>query len=261
MGTDHKYEFKTSGRAMKPEELSAEVLKSLRGDVQQKLGEDIHAAVITVPAVFEQQQCAATKKAGELAGFSPCPLLQEPVAASLAYGFQADMTKEYWFIYDFGGGTFDAAIMKAEEGSIIVVNHGGDNRLGGSDIDWAIVERLIVPELVDNYDLPDFSRGNKKWRTALAKIKRAAEDAKIRLSRRGQAIIEICRIKDAHGEEFEVDFTLTRDALINVAEPFIMRSVEICKHVIAGKESQPKCDRKNHSCWRSNISSVFPRDS
>ena len=186
---------------MMPEELSAEVLKSLRGDVQQRLGEDIQAAVITVPAVFEQKQCAATRKAGELAGFSQCPLLQEPVAAALAYGFQADVTKEYWFVYDFGGGTFDAAIMKAEEGNIHVVNHGGDNFLGGSDIDWAIVEQLIVPELVDNYNLPDFSRGNMKWRPALAKIKKAAENAKIQLSRSDTADLEICGIIDADGEK------------------------------------------------------------
>jgi molecular chaperone DnaK len=239
MGSDHPHEFKTSGRTMKPEELSAEVLKSLRGDVQQKLAEDIQAAVITVPAAFKQQQCVATRKAGELAGFSQCPLLQEPVAASLAYGFQADMTKEYWLVYDFGGGTFDAAIMRAEEGSIIVVNHGGNNLLGGSDIDWAIVEQLVIPELVDNYDLPDFSRGNKKWRTTLAKIKKSSEDAKIRLSRANKAIIEISGIKDAHGEEVEFDFTLTRNALISVAEPFIMRSVEICRRILQEKKLSP----------------------
>ena len=239
MGTDNKYEFKASGRTMKPEELSAEVLKTLRGDVQQRLVEDVKATVITVPAVFKQQQCAATRKAGELAGFSQCPLLQEPVAASLAFGFQADMAKEYWLMYDFGGGTFDAAIMKAEEGSIIVVNHGGDNRLGGSDIDWAIVDQLVIPELVDNYDLPDFSRGNKKWATAFAKIKHAVEDAKIQLSRGNKANIESSGIKDAQGEEIEIDIPVTRDALISVAEPFIISSVKICKRVLQEKNLGP----------------------
>lgn len=239
MGGDHPYKFKTSGLIMKPEELSAEVLKSLRGDVQQRLGEDIQAAVITVPAVFEQKQCAATRKAGELAGISHCPLLQEPVAAALAYGFQTDVTKGYWFVYDFGGGTFDAAIIKAEEGSVHVVNHGGDNSLGGSHIDWAIVQQLIIPELIDNYNLPDLSRGNKKWRTTLAVIKRAAENAKIQLSRRETAELEDCRIKDGDGDEIEVEFTLTRDALISVAEPIIMRSVEICTRVLKEKKLGP----------------------
>ena len=239
MGTDHKYVFKNSGRTMTPEELSAEVLKSLRGDVQQRLGEDLRAAVITVPAVFKQQQCSATRTSGMFAGFVQCPLLQEPVAASLAYGFQESVPKGFWLIYDFGGGTFDAAIMKAEEGSIIVVNHGGDNRLGGSDIDWAIVDKLITPELVDNYELPDFSRGNQKWRTALAKIKNAVEEAKIRLSRDEKAIIEVNGIKDAKDKEIEIDFTLTRNELIDVAEPFILRSVEICKRVLHEKKLDP----------------------
>lgn len=239
MGMDYKYKFKSIGITKTPEELSAEVLKSLRGDVQQEIGEDPKAAVITVPAAFEQKQCAATRKAGELAGFSQCPLLQEPVAAALAYGFQADVTKEYWFVYDFGGGTFDAAIMKAEEGSITVVNHGGDNFLGGSDIDWAIVEQLIIPKLVDNYNLPDFSRGNKRWRAALARVKKAAEEAKIQLSRSDAAFLEKCSIKDADGEKVEIDFEITRDALINVSEPIIMRSVEICKRVLKEKKLGP----------------------
>lgn len=245
MGTDHIYKFKTSGRNMRPEEVSAEILKSLRGDVQQRLGEDIQAAVITVPAAFEQKQCAATKKAGELAGFIQCPLLQEPVAAALAYGFQVDVTKEFWLIYDFGGGTFDAAIMKAEDCSITVVNHGGDNYLGGSDIDWAVIEQFIIPELSDNFNLPNFSRGDQeKWRTAFAVIKRAIEEAKIQLSRSETAYLEGCKFKDADGKQIDVDFKLTRDALIGVAEPIIMRSVSICKRVLKEKNLNPNAIEK-----------------
>jgi molecular chaperone DnaK len=245
MGTDHKYEFKTAGRVMRPEEISAEVLKSLRGDVQQRLGEDIQSTVITVPAIFEQKQCAATIKAGELAGFLQCPLLQEPVAAALAYGFQAEVVKEYWLVYDFGGGTFDTAIIKAEDGNIGVVNHGGDNYLGGSDIDWAIVDQLIIPELTANFNLPGFSRSNsKKWRTAFAVVKRAVEDAKIQLSRSETAYLEGCRFKDADGKDIEVDFKLTRKALIGVAEPIIMRSVDICKRVMKEKNLAPNAIAK-----------------
>jgi molecular chaperone DnaK len=239
MGTDHQYQFKTAGRAMSPEELSAEVLKDLRGNVQQRLAEDVTASVITVPAAFEQRQCAATKKAGELAGFALCPLLQEPVAAALAYGFQQDVSKAYWLIYDFGGGTFDAAIMKAEDGSIHVINHGGDNYLGGSDIDWAIVEQLVMPVLAGSHNLPDFTRGNQKWRHALARIKHAAEIAKIQLSRTDTAYLERCRIKDADGRDVEVEFKLTRDALVSVAEPIIMKSVAICHRVLKEKNLAP----------------------
>jgi len=235
MGTAHEYKFKSAGRTMKPEELSAEVLKSLRGNVQQRLGEEIQASVITIPAAFQQRQCAATKRAAELAGLVQCPLVQEPVAAALAYGFQAELTRGYWLIYDFGGGTFDAAIMKAEDGTITVVNHGGDNCLGGSDIDWAVMEQIVLPELRRDHNLPDFSRGNKKWRAPLSVIKRSVEEAKIQLSRSETAYLEGRRFKDVDGDEIELDFKLTRDALISVAEPIIMRSIEICRRVLKEK--------------------------
>ena len=206
MGTDHLYEFKSAARVMRPEEVSAQVLISLRGDVQQKLGEDVQAAVITVPAAFEARQCVATKRAGELAGFTQCALLQEPVAAALAYGFQADVTREYWLVYDFGGGTFDAAVMKAEDGSISVVNNNGDNFLGGSDIDWAVLDQLVIPALKTEFNLPEFRRGNKAWTTAIARLKYAIEDAKIRLSRSDTAYLEDCKFKDAGGREIDVEF-------------------------------------------------------
>ncbi len=235
MGSDFDYIFKTTGVHKSPEELSAEILKSLKGDVQQRLGEIVQSAVITIPAAFEQRQCVATKKAGELAGFRQCPLLQEPVAASLAYGFQRDVTsKSFWLIFDFGGGTFDAAIMKAEEGDIHVVNHGGDNYLGGADIDYAIVESIIVPQLQKSYNLPDFKRGNARWRAEFAKIKRAAEEAKISLSRRETAFWE-CQFSDADGTLVEADLKLTQGLVCSIAEPLIDRTVEICKRVMKEK--------------------------
>ena len=112
MGTETEYLFKRSGRRMKPEELSAEVLKSLKADVQQRVGENLEAAVITVPAAFELPQCEATNKAAKLVGFSMNPLLLEPVAAAMAYAFQTTSNKAFWLAYDFGGGTFDAAVIQ-----------------------------------------------------------------------------------------------------------------------------------------------------
>lgn len=244
MGAGKSYEFKSTARMMSAEELSAEVLKGLKGDVQQRLGEVVQSAVITVPAAFEQKQCIATKKAGELAGFAMCPLLQEPVAAALAYGFQADITKEYWLIYDFGGGTFDAALMKAEDGTIVVTNHGGDNYLGGSDIDWAIIEKLILPQIKGQFNLPDFTRGNKDWRAAFAKIKAAAEAAKIELSRSDSAYLECKPFDDADGESVEIDLKLTREALVSVAEPIILRSAGICQRVLKEKNLSPSAVEK-----------------
>jgi molecular chaperone DnaK len=239
IGTDHRYEFKASGRAMRPEELTAEVLKSLRADVQQRLGEDIHAAVLTVPSAFEMRQCDATKKAGELAGFSQCPLIMAPTAAALAYGLQEESSRQNWLVYHFGQGTFDVALLTVEDGSILVLNCGGDNYLGGADIDWAVIERLVIPELTANFNLPGFSRSNKKWRTALAVVKRAVEEAKIQLSRSDTAYLERCSFKDADGEMIEVDVKLTRDALVSVAEPIIMRSVDVCERVLKEKNLGP----------------------
>jgi molecular chaperone DnaK len=244
MGTDHIYSFKSSGDNRKPEELSAEVLKSLRADVQQRTGEVVEASVITVPAAFELHQCDATRKAAQLAGFRESPLLQEPVAAALAYGFRVDQEKAFWLVYDFGGGTFDAAIIKSEEGTIHVAHHGGDNFLGGSNIDWAIVEKLIAPKVVKDFGLTDFTRGNKKWRRAFAKLKRVAEIAKIDLSRNERATLEVCKFANDNGEEIEFECDLTRDDIVNVAEPFILRSVEISKRVLKeqklGKEAIKK---------------------
>ncbi len=246
MGGDSVYTFKSAGVQKTPEELSAAVLKSLKGNVQQRFDEDIKAAVITIPAAFASRQCVATKKAAEMAGLVQCPLLQEPVAASLAYGFQADTDKKsFWLVFDFGGGTFDAAVMKAEDGDIQVVNHGGDNFLGGSDIDWGIIEKIIIPQIQGEYNLPEFKRENAKWRAAFAKIKRAVEEAKVNLSRNTEAFIDGCIFQDADGNDVELDgFKLTQNQLADITEPLIVRAVEKCKAVLAEKNLQPSAIEK-----------------
>jgi molecular chaperone DnaK len=237
MGTPHEYEFASSGQRKKPEELSAEVLKELRASVEARTGEVIQSAVITVPAAFELHQCDATRRAAELAGFKGSPLLQEPVAAALAYGFQIDSEKAYWMVYDFGGGTFDAALIKAEEGMINVVHHGGDNFLGGSDIDWAIIEKIIIPQLSKNFDLPGFARGSDRWGMELRRIKHAVEAAKLELS-----TIETTTLsggvafEDDSGEVIECDeISISRNDLIRIAWPLISHSIEISQKVLKEK--------------------------
>ena len=240
MGSDFTYDFPASGLRKRPEDLSAEILKSLRGDVAQRTGEDVRAAVITIPAMFEQAQCAATKRAGELAGFEQTALLQEPVAASLAYGFQKEVSaKAFWLVFDFGGGTFDAAVMKAEEGDIQIVNHGGDNFLGGADIDWAIIETLVLPELRKAGNFAGLKRGAKEWRAALARIKRSVETAKIELSRRETAELEGLALADSDGEPVEFEMTLSRGQVSDLAEPLIVRAADICRKVLAEKHLAP----------------------
>jgi len=245
MGTDFTYSFKTSGLKKKPEELSSEILKSLRSDVSRATGEEIQAAVITVPAAFELHQCDATRKAAELAGFKGSPLLQEPVAAALAYGFQVDSEKAYWLVYDFGGGTFDAALIKAEEGLINVVHHGGDNFLGGSDIDWAILERLVAPKLAQNHDLPEFKRGNARWERELLKLKRSVEIAKIELTTKESTTLTECTFEDDSGNEVDgEEIALTRSDVVKIAQPLIKRSIGICQKVLQDKKLNPSAVQK-----------------
>ncbi len=237
MGTPHQYKFASSGQLKKPEELSAEVLKELRSAVESKTGENIQSSVITVPAAFELHQCDATRRAGQLAGFTSTPLLQEPVAAALAYGFQIDSEKAYWLVYDFGGGTFDAALIKADEGMLNVVHHGGDNFLGGSDIDWAVVEKLIIPQLTKNFDLPGLARGSDRWGLVLKRLKHAVESAKIELSTKEKTTLsDGISFEDASGETVDCDgIVISRNDLIKAAEPLIARSIEISRRVLQEK--------------------------
>lgn len=237
MGTDAEYVFTRTGRRMGPDDLSAEVLKSLKADVKQRTGEDVQAAVITVPAAFELPQCKATNEAAKLAGISFSPLVQEPVAAAMAYGFQSESDRVFWLVYDLGGGTFDAAVIKMREGMIQVVNHGGDNQLGGKLIDWAIVEQLLVPAVIKEFNLSDFRRGNPKWSKAIAKLKLRAEEAKIRASHDSTVEILIDPLcQDESGENLTFEYELKKADVERVAEPFIAQSIRICRKVLADQK-------------------------
>jgi molecular chaperone DnaK len=238
--SDVEYDFAATGRKMRPEQLSAEVLKSLRADVEQRTGEVVEAAVITVPAAFDTPQNQATKRAAELAGLRISPILQEPIAAALAYGFQSETQKAFWTVFDFGGGTFDAAIMQVRDGAIQVVNHAGDNHLGGKLIDWAIVEQVFIPALTKEYLLEDFRRGNKRWTSAIAKLKQQAEIAKIALSR--EVSTDICidyLCKDDNGSPVEFNHTLTRREVEQLALPFFRQAINITRRVLEEKRLKP----------------------
>lgn len=223
--------FAASGRSMEPEQMSAEVLKSLKGDVAQRIVHDLQAAVITVPAAFELAACDATRRAAELAGLRHAPLLQEPSAAALAYGFQTEADNVFWLVYDFGGGTFDAAVINVRDGEFTVVNHRGDNFLGGKLIDWKIVEELFVPAVTREHGISDFHRGSPRWIGAINKLKHTAEAAKIRLSQAHVAGMAL-ELRSGDGESFEFEYDLTRAEVERFAEPFITRSVNHCRKAL-----------------------------
>ncbi len=235
MGREREYCFARNGQVMKPEDLSAEVLKSLLADVRRRRSEDLQAAVITVPADFDLPQTAATQRAAQLAGLTFSPLLQEPVAAAQAYGFQSQSDKVFWLVYDFGGGTFDAAVIQVRDGEIQVINHGGEIPLGGKLIDWQIVDQLLIPAVAKAHHLSDFRRGNKRWTSAIAKLKLAAEEAKIRLSRDESVEISEFLGLDDGGQPMMFEYELHRGDVEALAEPYILRTINICKRVLAEK--------------------------
>jgi len=162
--------------------------------------------------------------------------LQEPIAASLAYGFQNHSDNAFWLVYDIGGGTFDAAVMHVRDGAIQVVNHRGDMNLGGKLIDWEVVEQVFVPAL-SSFSLANFRRGNDKWRAAFAKLKLHAEKAKIALTRDTTCEIAgeyIC--VDDSGEPVLLDVLITRSQLERLIEPYLVKTVNICRNVLKEKK-------------------------
>ena len=236
-GERGRKQFTRSGRTMLPEEMSAKILKSLRADIHEKKGEDIEAIVITVPAAFEVDQCEATRRAAEMAGFKQCVLLQEPVAVALAYGIQARSDNVFWMVYDFRGGTFDATIIHVRDGFVNVVNHAGDNFLGGQRIDWEIVEKRFIPKLTGRYHLKDFGRGNPERRAAMAKLKGVAEEAKIEVCRKKSSasvwIEDLC--KDDSGKTVDFEYELKPEELEQIVSPFTIQSINLCKKAMEEK--------------------------
>ncbi len=233
---DARRTFRDSGRTMTPEQLSAEVLKSVRQDVRRERDEEISAAVITVPAAFELDQCDATRRAAALAGLEFAPLLQEPTAAAWAYSaVAADVPRRgFWLVYDFGGGTFDAAVIQLEDGEFTVVNHAGDNFLGGKLIDWALVEGVLLPAARAVPALASLERSDPQAAGNIAKLKLAAEEAKIELSHSTAVEVDL-ELTDPRGDRVEFTHELTRADVERVSPPLYRRSVEMCRRALAEK--------------------------
>jgi molecular chaperone DnaK len=222
MGTAQALEFPAAGVRRRPEELAAEVLRSLRADVREQLGFLPERAVVSVPALFELPQNAATSEAARLAGFDQVELLQEPVASAIAAGWSAG-DEGAWLVYDLGGGTFDASLLETREGFLRVVAHDGDNFLGGRDFDWAIVDWAL--------DQVGLARADPAVAPALARLKLAAEEAKIDLSRQEVATLALPGWQVA-GRTLDLDVTLERARLEALAAPLIERTVAVCKRLL-----------------------------
>jgi molecular chaperone DnaK len=232
MGQKHQHRFPASGRAMSPEELSAEVLKSLLGDARRRQPDgDLSAAVITVPAAFTALQCEATARAARLAGLAEHPLLQEPIAAALAYGARPGSQDQRWLVFDLGGGTLDIAVVSTREGRLSVLEHRGDNHLGGKDIDRLIVQNIFLPHLAARFSLPAEPAAGGRL---LRKLTLIAEYVKIELSNSDETIVSLIDLgADAEGRLIEAELPLGRAEIEAQIEPLVARCLQLAGDTLA----------------------------
>ena len=203
VGNNVKLDCPAKGEQFAPEQISAEVLRKLKEDASKYLGEDVTQAVITVPAYFNDSQRQATKDAGKIAGLEVLRIINEPTAASLAYGLDKK-SNETILVFDLGGGTFDVSILEVGDGVFEVLATSGDTHLGGDDFDKKIVDYLAEEfRKVEGIDL-------RKDRQALQRLTEAAEKAKIELSSVTQAEINLPFITATQDGPKHLDTTLTR---------------------------------------------------
>jgi molecular chaperone DnaK len=233
MGTDKTYESKSAGHSFSSEELSAEVLKALKSFV---IDEEVSSVVITVPARFRNNQIDATQKAAELSGFKYCELLMEPIAASIAYGVNSKSVNGYWLVFDFGGGTFDVALMRVEEGIMKVVDTGGDNHLGGKDLDFAVVDNIIIPYLKENYQIEKILSNEYGKNELRETLKEMAEVAKIAISPPSKTSADIYTNKpigeDDKGNEIDFEIKMSLEDYERAVAPVFQRAIDISKKLI-----------------------------
>ncbi len=220
------------GTRHSPPEISAMILRSMKQAAESYLGEEITQAVITVPAYFNDAQRQATKDAGKIAGLEVERIINEPTAASLAYGLQKEGNHKI-AVYDLGGGTFDVSILDIGDGVFEVLATNGDTHLGGDDFDQAVIDWMADEFLKSNgIDL-------RKDRMALQRLKEAAEKAKIELSTTMQTNINLPFVTADQAGPKHLDLTLTRAKFEQLTDALIERSIKPCKVALADSKLSP----------------------
>ncbi|MGH2656644.1 MAG: molecular chaperone DnaK [Actinomycetota bacterium] len=210
MGTSWTQEI--DGKAWTPQEMSAQILTKLKRDAEAYLGDTVTQAVITVPAYFDDAQRQATKEAGQIAGLEVLRIINEPTAASLAYGLDKQGTDQTILVFDLGGGTFDVSLLEIGEGVFEVKSTAGNTKLGGDDWDQRIID-WIVKEFQNAHGV-DLS----KDRIALQRLKDAAEKAKIELSQVSQTSINLPFITEG---PLHLDMSLSRSEFERMSEELV----------------------------------------
>lgn len=221
--TDGTITVPMPGRKLLPEEISAEVLKKLKRDAEEYFGEPVARAVITVPAYFNDAQRTATKRAGELAGFTVERIINEPTAAALAYGLDKLKEKSKVAVYDLGGGTFDLSILELNEGVFQVLATNGNTQLGGDDLD-----RRVAGFLLEKIG-PQLSAPVRGQPAVLARIREAAEAAKIKLSAETEVEVTLPFLTP----DFSFNYRLTRAELEQLTRDIVARTRAHCLRALA----------------------------
>ncbi len=235
MGTDHRVKIKIDGKVKEytPEEISAFILRKLKRDAEEKLGGKINKAVITVPAYFNDAQRTSTRDAGKIAGLEVERIINEPTAASLAYGLDKEGDQTI-LVYDLGGGTFDVSILSIGEGVFEVIATDGDTQLGGDDFDRRIMDWLIE-EFKEETGI-DLSKDPN----ALQRLKDAAETAKKELSVRKETTINLPYIAaDSKGPR-HLQKTLTRAKFEALIDDLLQRTIQIMENALKAAKLSPK---------------------
>ena len=234
-GTDESVAILLHGKEYTPEQISAEILRALKNDASNKLGE-VEYAVVTVPAYFNEKQRSATKKAVKLAGLKVLQLLSEPTAAALSYGFDnlsPDEDKNL-LIYDFGGGTFDLSILKVSGNQFVEIGSIGDRWLGGDDIDVLLADYVKQQiEKNHNINLDELldEKTEKELKEFTAGLKADVETAKKTLSQSTSATIFISNyLEDSDGEPLD-DVTVSRDTFEALIRPLVQRTIDLMEEL------------------------------
>jgi len=216
---EEDYAVDVDGEEYTPEQISAMILQKIKRDAEEYLGDDVEKAVITVPAYFNDRQRQATKDAGEIAGFEVERIVNEPTAASMAYGLD-DESDQTVLVFDLGGGTFDVSVLDLGGGVYEVVATNGDNDLGGDDWDQAIIDHLAEEFESDHgVDL-------REDRQALQRLKDAAEEAKVELSSRKETDINLPFITATDSGPIHLETSLTRAKFESLTSDLLERTVE-----------------------------------